>query len=246
MNDDMNYDIDEDEDEVEILVYNSDNENQVESNYIDTNSNNINNKNIKYIKIGIALLSIFIIVVASIGYFKKSNNLLIENDKYELNNYDASDKEYKLLKELSIDDSIILRDVNNNEDIMYNFKISNKKVVVSTGNDSYTIEDIDKANKLIATTIGDSIEYASVFILTTDGKIYSICLYDNNSNLITNIKNLEKTIKKYELQNQIRDFSSGIFTDKNSGNTTTGIYIVDIDDKQYILTAKKNKKISVK
>ena len=245
----MNNDIDDiDETEVEVLGYNNNDENQVESNYINTTSNNINNKkndndkNIRRMKIGIVLLSVLIIVVASIGYFKKSNNILMENDKYEINNYNTSDQEYKLLKELSIDDSIILRDVNNNEDIIYNFKISNKKVVISTGKDSYTIEDINKASKLIATTIGDSVEHTGVFILTADGKIYSICLYDNNSNLITNIKDLDKTVKKYELQNQIRDLSSGIFTDKNNGNTNSGIYMIDIDNKEYILTAKKTKK----
>ena len=81
----MNNDIDDiDETEVEVLGYNNDDENQVESNYINTTSNNINNKkndndkNIRRMKIGIVLLSVLIIVVASIGYFKKSNNILME------------------------------------------------------------------------------------------------------------------------------------------------------------------------
>ena len=76
----MNDDIDDiDETEVEVLGYNNNDENQVESNYINTTSNNINNKkndndkNIRRMKIGIVLLSVLIIVVASIGYFKKSN-----------------------------------------------------------------------------------------------------------------------------------------------------------------------------
>ncbi|MBP3800294.1 MAG: hypothetical protein ILA19_04880, partial [Bacilli bacterium] len=70
----MNNDIDDiDETEVEVLGYNNDDENQVESNYINTTSNNINNKkndndkNIRRMKIGIVLLSVLIIVVASIG-----------------------------------------------------------------------------------------------------------------------------------------------------------------------------------
>ena len=238
MNDDMNFNIEDNE--VEVLEYEK--SNLEENNVSINNKKKDKDKDYKFIKMGIILLSIFIIIIASIGYFKKSDNVLYKNSKYIVSDFNTSTHEYKLLKSSSIDDSIILRNVTDNSDVQYTFQIYNNKVQIISGDAKYTIKKIENANRLVVTLVGSSNENTGAFILTTDGKVYSINLYDRGSNLITNIGELEDSINEYKFDSQIRDISSGVYTEKISGFNEMGIRAIDVNNKKYMLTAKNKKK----
>ena len=163
----------------------------------------------------------------------KNNNDSIE---YKIVDYNNNDYEYKLLKTTSVIDNITLIDKDSNKEIQYAFKIYNGKVIVNNGKKEYEIKTIKNAERLTITTSSNVAEYSSVFVITSDGKVYSISLYDNKYNLIKDNKKFEKTISSYKINSKIIDMSFGAYTSKEHLDEINIILLTDDKGKQYVLT----------
>lgn len=204
-----------------------------------TSNNNIFFKNAKIIKLCVVVVFILITIIISIGYFSKNKGT--NSKKYYLDSYNEKKYEFKTIKVLSVYDSIIIRDSINNKDIRYDFRIEKGKVIVSCNNNEYVIKNIKKAKGLIVTPIGNLSEFSGTFILTTDGKLYSINLYDD-SKLIVNIEDLDDSVKKQDLNFIVKNFEAGFYSEKGSTSGESILMIMDTNDGKHILTTKKNEK----
>lgn len=156
--------------------------------------------------------------------------------KYKLVDYNSNEYDYKLLKTTSVLDNITLTDKDNNKEIQYAFKIYNGKVVVYNGKNEYTIKSIKKAERLLVATMRNIIEHSSVFVITSDGNVYSVSLFDNKYNLIKDYKNFEKTITSYKFNSRITDMSFGVYKSKEEIDENNIVLLTDDNGKQYVLT----------
>lgn len=201
--------------------------------------------NTKVVKGVIFIVCGIILAFACIKFFSSSDNYF-GNSKYYLTTYNDNEYQYKLTKQLSIFDSIIVRDIIEDKDIRYDFKITNGKVIATNNYGTYELKTIENAKKLVVTPMGNLIEFTGLFVLTKDGKFYSISLYDDKGNLITSCDELENNIKSYDFNFSIKNFEAGFYS-KNDGSNTEGIILItDTEDVKHVLATKKSENKSVK
>lgn len=204
------------------------------------NDNNITCDNTKTIRIIIFGMCLIILMIGAIMYFNRGENESTSK-RYKISSYD-NNKQFKTVKQLSINDSIILRDEVENKDITYNFKIKNGKVVITNDYGFYEIDSIDNADKLVVNTMGNLLEDTGVFITTEDGDLYSISLYDDKSKLITDCEAFKDRIDKYDLSFKVKNIESGFYSNKDGSGIEGIILITDTDKYKHVLTTKKNNK----
>lgn len=195
--------------------------------------------NTKIVKCIIFIVCGIILAFACLKFFGGSDNYS-GYSKYYLAVYDDEEYLYSLTKQLSVFDSIIVRDVVNDKDIRYDFKISNGKVIAGNSNGTYELKNIENAKKLVVTPMGNLSEFTGLFILTKNGKLYSVSLYDNKGKLITSCDKLDDSIKSYDFSFSIKNFDAGFYS-KNDGTATEGIILItDINNKKHVLASKKS------
>lgn len=197
--------------------------------------------NTKIIKAVIFIVCGVILALGCIKFFSDSDKYY-GNSKYYLTTYDENESQYKPAKQLSIYDSIIIRDIIEDKDIRYDFKITNGKVTANNSYGMYELKTIENAKKLVVTPMGNLTEYTGVFILTKDGKFYSISLYDDKGNLITSCDELEKNIKTYDFSFAVKDLEAGFYGRKDGSGTEGIILITDTNDGKHVLATKKSEK----
>ncbi len=189
----------------------------------------------------IALVTIMIIMVGIRYLFfngeidSNNSNSISGSIKYKMEEFNNNYYTFKLINNSSIINTINLIDKDTNKKIVYEFRINKGKVIVSNGNEEYTINKISKAKKLIVTSLGGILEYSGVFILTNDGEVYSISLFDNKYNMITDCKNFEQTIEKYNFKSKVKEITYGIYKSKDESSEENVILLKTVDSKQYIL-----------
>ena len=83
--------------------------------------------------------------------------------------------------------------------------------------------------------MGGILEYSGVFVVTKDGKVYSISLYDDKYNLITECEEFEKTTVKYNTKSKIKEISYGVYKLRDDSSDENVILLKTDDNKQYIL-----------
>lgn len=198
-------------------------------------------KDTKTLKIFVLVICFIIVVFGCIKFFG-SGNSSTTSKRYEIISYD-NDKVYKTVKELSINDSIIIRDASENKDITYNFKVTNGKVGITNDYCFYQLEGIKKADKLLVNTMGNLLEDTGVFIITNDGKLYSISLFDDKDKLITDCTSFEDKIDKYDLSFKVKNIESGFYSNKDGSGMEGIILVTDTDDDNHVLTTIKNKSV---
>lgn len=198
-------------------------------------------KDTKTLKIFVLVICFIIVVFGCIKIFG-SGNSSTTSKRYEIISYD-NDKVYKTVKELSINDSIIIRDASENKDITYNFKVTNGKVGITNDYCFYQLEGIKKADKLLVNTMGNLLEDTGVFIITNDGKLYSISLFDDKDKLITDCTSFEDKIDKYDLSFKVKNIESGFYSNKDGSGMEGIILVTDTDDDNHVLTTIKNKSV---
>lgn len=196
-----------------------------------------------FFKVVVIFFFTLLILVMCIRFFSSnsySNTPKTTNNdnsiKYKLVDYNSNEYDYKLLKTTSVLDNITLTDKDNNKEIQYAFKIYNGKVVVYNGKNEYTIKSIKKAERLLVATMRNIIEHSSVFVITSDGNVYSVSLFDNKYNLIKDYKNFEKTITSYKFNSRITDMSFGVYKSKEEIDENNIVLLTDDNGKQYVLT----------
>ena len=197
--------------------------------------------NIKIIKAIIFIVCVVILVFGCIKFFSNSDKYY-GNSKYYLTTYDDSENQYKTAKKLSIYDSIIVRNIIEDKDIRYDFKISNGRVIANNSYGMYELKTIENAKKLVVTPMGNLNEFTGVFVLTKDGKFYSISLYDDKANLITSCDELENSVKTYDFSFVVKNFEAGFYGRKDGSGTEGIILITDTNDQKHVLAIKKNDK----
>ena len=174
----------------------------------------------------------------------KTNNTSEENDsskisgvKYSISGFDTSRYEFNTMKNTSTLDSIVTYDVYSSTDVTYTFEINNGSVNVSNSltNSQYTIKSIKNAKQLIVADIGQSPEYTAAFIITTDGKLYSISLFSSSFRLITDCSQFENTVESYSFDSEIMSISFGSYKSSGSSGGEGAILITDNNSKQYVL-----------
>ena len=75
-----------------------------------------------------------------------------------------------------------------------------------------------------------------MFVITSDGNVYSVSLFDNKYNLIKDYKNFEKTITSYKFNSRITDMSFGVYKSKEEIDENNIVLLTDDNGKQYVLT----------
>ena len=94
------------------------------------------------------------------------------------------------------------------------------------------------AKELIAADMGQSPEVDGLFVLTNDGKVYSISLYNTASTdgiykLIRNCSDFENTIQSYDVS--ATSISQGSYYPKNTAGGEGAILITNSNNKQYVI-----------
>ena len=167
----------------------------------------------------------------------KDDSNKVTGFKYALIEFDNSIYEFKEMKKSQTSDSITSYDINDDKEIKYNYEISDGNVVITnvTDNNKYTIKGIKNAKTLIAADMGQSPEFDGLFVLTTDGKIYSISL--NNTagiyKLIRECSNFESAVQSYDVS--AVSISQGSYYPKNTAGGEGAILVTDSNNKQYII-----------
>lgn len=201
-----------------------------------------NSVNTNKFKLFFAAMLVLLLAMISIRYifFDNSDNTYRSNVisgpiKYKLADYNEESYIFKILKNNSIIDTINLRDNDTNKSINYEFRIEDGRVVASDGSNEYKISKISKANRLVVANMGGILEYSGVFVVTKDGKVYSISLYDDKYNLITECEEFEKTTVKYNTKSKIKEISYGVYKLRDDSSDENVILLKTDDNKQYIL-----------
>ena len=215
-----------DTDDIEVLDYEE-----------DTPVTNIKPKKKNYILV-IFLLVFVVISVLIIKYFFddfSSKNYDFKGIEYKIVDFNADNYIFKTLKYPAIFDSIIMQDIVNNKEVNYSSSIEDGKVIINNGTNSYKIKTINNAKKLIIGMLQDTREYSTIFVLTNNGILYSISLYDNKLNMVYDVEKLEQNIKLYKLDEPINDIALGNYEDKNNLSSNLSLLITNNNGKKYIL-----------
>ena len=170
----------------------------------------------------------------------KDDHTKVSGFKYALIEFNNDIYEFKVMKNSQTSDSITSYDINDDKEIKYNYEINDGNVVITnvTDNNTYTIKSIMNAKELIAADMGQSPEVDGLFVLTNDGKVYSISLYNTASTdgiykLIRNCSDFENTIQSYDVS--ATSISQGSYYPKNTAGGEGAILITNSNNKQYVI-----------
>ena len=204
-----------------------------------------NSKDKKNHKLTLFLITTLLLLVAMISvryiFFNDEQETQYQSNvvsgpiKYKVLDFNSNEYTYKMVDNAAVIDTVNLKDKDNDKNIVYEFRISDGSVIVSNGKEEYKISKISHATRLIITNMGGVLEYTAAFVLTSEGEVYSISLYDNKYNLITDCSGFEKTVIKYDIKERIGAISTGVYKAKDESSEENIVLLKAVDSKQYIL-----------
>lgn len=159
--------------------------------------------------------------------------------KYSLNDFDSEIYKFKIMTNASTSASIETYGIRINKKVTYTYEIVDGNVTVINDyvNEKYTIRGIINAKELIAADMGQSPEKDGLFVLTNDGKVFSVKLYGDNG-LITDCSQFENVIQTYDFDSSAVSISHGSYFVKNTSGGEGAILVTDSNNKQYVILSR--------
>jgi hypothetical protein len=215
-------------------------EEKIDNHVTNSDDKKANNRRLTLFLITMLLLLVAMISVRYIFFddgqeSQYQSNVVSGPITYKVFDFNSNEYIYKMVENAAIIDTVNLKDTDTEKNIVYEFRISEGKVIVSNGEEEYKINKISNASRLLITNLGGVLEYTSAFVLTSNGKVYSISLYDNKYNLITDCSGFEKTTTKYDVKEKIGAISTGVYKAKDDSTIENVVLLTAVDSKQYVL-----------